>query len=237
MTNGALAYFRDGIWEAIAPHEGWTFYVKDEDQHVVWSGAVWGPILSASQTAGFRNRLHNAAFNINQRGAGTFADDAYCFDRWYVLTQTGSIAISAFTDPDAVRPTAIRLTQSQASAQRIGLAQIVESVNIRDLRSQAATMAARIRCSSSQAIRMAILELTGTADTVTSDIVNNWASTTYSAGNFLYRRRDGRGDRLKHAGGRDVDGPYANHRLFRHQHEQRDRVRLDRRHGRAKRYA
>lgn len=185
MTNGALAYFRDGVWEEIVPREGWTVFVRDEDQHVVWSGAAWAPMLASNQTAGFRNRLLNASFMINQRAAASNADDTYCFDRWYVLTQSGAVACSALTDPEAGRPTGLRITQSQAGAQRIGVAQIVESANIRDLRSQAVAMAARIRCSSSQPIRMAILEWAGAADAVTSDVVNTWTSTTYTAGNFF----------------------------------------------------
>jgi hypothetical protein len=185
MTIGAIAYYRDGVWEELAPREGWTLYVRDEDQHVVWSGAAWGPILSAAQTAGFRNRLLNAAFGINQRAASSNADDTYCLDRWYVLTQSGAIATQIIFDPEPGRYTGIRLTQSQASPQRFGLAQIVEATNIKDLRSQAVAMAARVRCSSAQAIRMAILEWTGTVDSVTSDVVNSWTSTTYTPGNFF----------------------------------------------------
>lgn len=185
MTNGALAYWRDGVWAQLIPREGWTVYVRDEDQHVVWSGAAWGPILSAAQTAGFRNRLHNPAFAINQRGLTSVGDDAYCFDRWYLLTSTGTVTIAALTHPETGRPTGIRLTQPDVTAKRIAIAQIVESADIADLRSVAAAMAARIRCSASQAIRMAILEHTGTADAVTSDVVNDWNSTTYTPGNFF----------------------------------------------------
>jgi hypothetical protein len=185
MTNFAIAYYRDGVWAQLTPREGWTVYVKDEDQHVVYSGAAWGPILSAAQTAGFRNRLLNSAFAINQRELTSVADDAYCFDRWYALTSTGNVTVGALTDPETGRPTGIRLTQPDVTAKRIGLAQIVESANSRDLRGVAAAMAARVRCSASQAIRMAILEWTGTADAVTSDVVANWSSASFTAGGFF----------------------------------------------------
>ena len=134
---------------------------------------------------GVRNRLVNPAFAINQRALASVSDDAYCFDRWYALTQSGAIGVSALTDPEAGFPTGVRLTQSQASAQRIGLAQIVESADIRDLRSVAAAMAARVRCSSAQVVRMAILEWTGAADAVTSDVVADWTSGAYTSGNFF----------------------------------------------------
>lgn len=185
MANGALAFFRDGVWAPIAPRRGWTVYVRDEGQHVVYSGTAWGPILSAAQTAGFRNRLINAAFAINQRGATSVADDVYGFDRWYVLAESGSVTISALTNPEAGRPTGIRLTQPDASAKRIGLAQIVESANIRDLRAAAVAMAARVRCSAAQAIRIAILEWSGAADAVVSDVVNAWANASFAPSAFF----------------------------------------------------
>lgn len=131
------------------------------------------------------NRLHNAAFAIDQRKIASNANDTYCFDRWYVLTQSNAIAVSALTDPEDGRPTGIRLTQSHATPQWIGLAQIVESADIRDLRQRMVAMAARLRCSSAQAIRIAILEWNGAADAVVSDVVNAWTNATFTAGQFF----------------------------------------------------
>jgi hypothetical protein len=185
MTSGALAYWRDGVWEQLTPRDGWLLYVVDADTHLVRVGGAWRQLTPAAQSRGFRNRLINSAFAYNQRQATSVADDAYCFDRFYVLTESGSVGVSALTDPEAGRLTGIRLTQPDATAKRIGLAQIVESTDIRDLRSASAAMAARVRCSASQAIRVAILEWTGTADAVTSDIINNWSSSTYTPGNFF----------------------------------------------------
>lgn len=185
MTNGALAYWRDGVWEQILPREGWTVFVRDEDQHLFWSGAAWSAIVTASAARGFRNRLINSAFAIDQRRATTAADDAYCLDRFYVLTETGSVSIDRLTDPESGRLAGLRLTQPDATPKRIGLAQIAESADIRDLRAQAVAMAARVRCSASQAIRMAILEWTGAVDAVTSDVVDAWNSATFTPGNFF----------------------------------------------------
>lgn len=41
MANEALAYYRDGAWEAITPKEGWIAFVKDTDQLRVFDGAAW----------------------------------------------------------------------------------------------------------------------------------------------------------------------------------------------------
>src|SRR4051812_22369657 len=48
--------------------------------------------INGGPLAGLRNRLINPAFIHDQRNSGAStatADDTYCFDRWYALTQTG----------------------------------------------------------------------------------------------------------------------------------------------------
>ncbi|RTL20775.1 MAG: hypothetical protein EKK55_17470, partial [Rhodocyclaceae bacterium] len=136
-------------------------------------------------SAGFKNRIINPSFSINQRSTTTATDDAYHLDRWYALTQTSTVTVAQQTEQENGQLTNLRMTQPGASAQRIGVAQIVESINSIDLRGVAVTLSARIRCSASQAIRYAILESTITADTVTSDVVSSWTSTDFTAGNFF----------------------------------------------------
>jgi hypothetical protein len=67
----------------------------------------------------------------------------------------------------------------------MGIAQIVVGADSLDLRGKPAALSIRARISSSQALRYAILEWTGTVDTVTSDVVNDWTSSTYTANNFF----------------------------------------------------
>lgn len=136
-------------------------------------------------TGGFLNRLINGNGAINQRGATSQADDTYGWDRHYVLTQTAAIGVSSLSDVSNGLPSLMRLTQSQVTAQRMGVAQIVESVNCKDLRGQAVTLLGKLRCSASQAIRYAILEWTGTADAPVSDVVNSWTNGTFTAGQFF----------------------------------------------------
>ncbi len=50
---------------------------------------------------------------------------------------------------------------------------------------QALTFSGRIKCSASQALRYAILEWTGTEDSVVSDVVNDWTNGTFTAGQFF----------------------------------------------------
>jgi hypothetical protein len=124
--------------------------------------------------------------NYNDGSAATTSDDSYGGpDRWYSLTQTASISVQRLTNGENGTPFYQRLTQTQASAQRMGRAQIIEGVRCRHARGQSLALSGRIRCSASQAIRYAILEWTGTEDTVTSDVVNSWTNATYTPGQFF----------------------------------------------------
>lgn len=101
-------------------------------------------------------------------------------------TATGpSLTPSQITAVENGTPYAMRIKQNQATAARFGCAQIVESADCIDMRGATVTLSARVRMSASTTLRYAILEWTGTADVVTSDVVNNWASGTFTAGNFF----------------------------------------------------
>lgn len=141
--------------------------------------------LNVGQLQGYKNRLINGTFFAFVRNTTSNADDTYCFDRWYALTQTNTIAASRQQDQENGSHFSGRLSQSQATAQRMGLAQIIESINCRDLRGQSVTLSGRVRLSAADDVRYAILEWTGTADAVTSDVVNDWTNGTYTAGQFF----------------------------------------------------
>lgn len=132
-----------------------------------------------------RNRLINGNFAINQRQLTSVGDDAYCLDRWYVLTESGNVTVAQMTNQESGTPTSIKLTQPDASPKRIGLAQMIESINVRDLQTTAVQLTGKLKCSSSQPIRFAIVGNSGSADVQTSDLVGNWSSTTYTNANFF----------------------------------------------------
>lgn len=159
---------------------------------VVLDGSAKLPAVDGSQLTGlsagdknFKNLLINGGMEINQRAAASNADDTFGFDRWNVLTQTGAVAVSQLTLVENGTPFMQRVTQSQASAQRFGIMQMVEAANSQLYRGQAMALSARVRCSASTTLRYAILEWTGAADSVTSDVVNDWTSGTFTAGNFF----------------------------------------------------
>jgi hypothetical protein len=152
-----------------------------------WNGTnmVAVGVSSAVHPAAFKNKLINPDGDIYQRAVAATADDTYFADRWYILTQTNTVTPSVLTDPEDGFPKGVRITQSQAVAQRFGYAQIILGRNCKNLRGKSGVFVPRIRASSSQAIRYAILGWTSTENAVTSDVVLDWTSSTYTAGNFF----------------------------------------------------
>lgn len=135
--------------------------------------------------SGLRNVIINGGFTVNQRSVTSAADDTYCLDRWYVLAQSGSADVALQSLQSNGIPNNIRLTQPDASAKRIGVAQIVESGSCYYLRGATVALSAQVRSSLAASIHYAILSWTGSADTVTSDVVLDWTSTSYTAGGFF----------------------------------------------------
>lgn len=131
------------------------------------------------------NYLINPDGHVYQRPIAATADDAYMDDRWYALTQTGTITPSQVSNPEDGYHRALRITQSQVTAQRMGRAQIVEASQTSALRGKTVTFGGRFKLSSSATLRYAILAWTGTADAVTSDVVNDWTNATFTTGNFF----------------------------------------------------
>jgi hypothetical protein len=142
-----------------------------------------GYLASSPKPTG--NALINGGFEFFERtgpNAAARNDDAYGPDRWYVLTQTAAVNIERLADTAVAARYQARLKQSQAAAQRIGLAQIIEASNCAPFRNRPVRFQARVRCSSSQPIRCAIVAHTGAADSVVSDIVSDWTSSDYGDG-------------------------------------------------------
>lgn len=136
----------------------------------------------------FYNYLINGGFDYFQRTApGTLtaiANDTYGPDRWNILTQTTTVQIQRVAG-NIYSVSAGELKQNQAAAQRMGLCQILEASSSVSIRGKTVIAQAKIKCSSSQPIRIAILEWTGTADAPTSNVVKDWTSGTFTANNFF----------------------------------------------------
>lgn len=161
-----------------------------------------GKIAQAAQTDGVywrdvlypKNELINGGFSLNSRGAispgatASYSDDSYSLDQWIILTQTGSVTDArsvAAPGASAGGGFSGQINQAQVTAQRFGRAQIIEGYVSHQYRSVPLRFQGQIRITNSQPVRFAILEWTGTNDAPTSDVVNDWTSSTYTPGNFF----------------------------------------------------
>lgn len=131
------------------------------------------------------NLWTNPAGSIQQRTGSSFADGAYGLDRIVNLCETGSLTVAQLTAPADGIPYAARQTQPDATAKRMGFLQIAEARDCIGYRGKNLVLALKVRSSVATTIRCALVAWIGTADSPTRDVVNNWASTTYTAGNFF----------------------------------------------------
>lgn len=135
------------------------------------------------------NLFENPEFEIARRfTANTYtrADDQFGYDRWNVLTQTGNVTVdnSGANIPTGYRWNG-RVTNAAGSAQRFGITQMKESLETFPLRGKPITAVGNVYCTTGFNLRYAWLAWTGTANAITSDVVNSWTSGTYTAGNFF----------------------------------------------------
>jgi len=140
--------------------------------------------LATQNSLGVRNHIINGDFSIAQRGtsftSGANDDDAYTLDRWYILSD-GNDAIDV-TQETSVVPTnelyAIALDVETAN-KKFGIAQIIEQKNCVGLIGNTVTLSFKAKVSSTTKldnVKCAIVSWSGTADTVTSDIVSAWGA-------------------------------------------------------------
>lgn len=155
------------------------------------SGAsISGGSVVALDNALQDNYVINPDFSVWQRLnpniANARTDLQYGPDRWYVLTQTAAVNITKFYGGYySFYP--LSITQTQATAQRFGICQVVEHSITKPLRDRTVTFQFAARSSAANTvIRYAICTQTGTADTtVVKEIINSWTSTNYTPGNFF----------------------------------------------------
>ena len=143
-----------------------------------------GTAAITSGLTGFRNRIINGEFGIAQRGtsfvSGANDDDSYNLDRWYVLSD-GNDAVDITQETSTVptnQLTAIALDVETAN-KKFGIAQIIEQKNCVGLIGGNVTLSFKAKVSSTTKldnVKAAVVAWSGTADTVTSDIISAWGA-------------------------------------------------------------
>jgi hypothetical protein len=134
----------------------------------------------------FRNDIINGDFAVAQRGTSFTStssannDDTYTLDRWYILSD-GNDAIDV-TQETSVVPTneltAIALDVETIN-KKFGIAQIIEQKNCVGLIGNTVTLSFKAKVSATTKldnVKCAIVAWSGTADTVTSDIISAWGA-------------------------------------------------------------
>ena len=134
----------------------------------------------------FRNNIINGDFAVAQRGTSFTStssannDDTYTLDRWYILSD-GNDAIDV-TQETSVVPTneltAIALDVETIN-KKFGIAQIIEQKNCVGLIGNTVTLSFKAKVSATTKldnVKCAIVAWSGTADTVTSDIISAWGA-------------------------------------------------------------
>jgi hypothetical protein len=134
-------------------------------------------------TFGFKNRIINGGMDIAQRGtsftSGANNDDAYVLDRFYILSDgNDAIDVTQTTTVPTGAKYSIGLDVETAN-KKFGIAQIIENANCFDAIGGNVTLSFQAKVSSITKldnVKCAIVAWSGTADTVTSDIISAWGA-------------------------------------------------------------
>ena len=138
---------------------------------------------AAASPFGLKNRLINGSFDIAQRGTSFTStssannDDTYNLDRWYVLSDgNDAVDITQTTTVPTGAKYSIGLDVETVN-KKFGIAQIIENVNCYDAIGGNVTLSFQAKVSATTKldnVKCAIIAWSGTADTVTSDIISAW---------------------------------------------------------------
>ena len=136
------------------------------------------------------NRLINGNFSVAQRGT-TFdatttpanSDDTYLLDRWFLLSDGNDIVdVTQQSDGACGDLNYIRLDVETAS-KKFGIAQIIKQKNVADLLGGTSVVSLsfnakvnNISAGRLDNIKAGVVTWSGTADTVTSDIISVWGA-------------------------------------------------------------
>jgi hypothetical protein len=133
---------------------------------------------------GFRNRLFNGSYAVAQRGttfaSGSNDDDTYNLDRWYVLSDGNDVVDITQNTADAPPEQKFCIALDvETEDDKFGVAQIIENINCADLQGQTVTLSFQAKVSATTKldnVKCAIVAWSGTADSVTSDIISAWGA-------------------------------------------------------------
>jgi hypothetical protein len=195
-ANDVDGYLMQGVWvfadaaartaAVTSPQEGNMSYLKSDDAVYKYNGSAWVNIDTSVAASVNKNYLINGGFAVAQRGTsftstgGANNDDTYTLDRWYILSD-GNDAIDVTQDTTTI-PTngefAIALDVETVN-KKFGIATIIENKDVIGLVGNTVTFSFKAKVSATTKldnVKAAIVAWSGTADTVTSDIISAWGA-------------------------------------------------------------
>ena len=142
-------------------------------------------VFNASSNFGFKNRIINGGMDVAQRGTSFTStssannDDTYVLDRFYILSDGNDIIdVTQTTTVPTGAKYSIGLDVETVN-KKFGIAQIIENANCFDAIGGNVTVSFQAKVSATtnlDNVKCAIVAWSGTADTVTSDIISAWGA-------------------------------------------------------------
>jgi hypothetical protein len=188
LMQGVLVFASAAARDAAitSPQEGQMAYLKSDDAIYKYNGTSWVNIDTSVAASVNKNYLINGGFAISQRGTSFTStgsannDDSYTLDRFYILSD-GNDIIDVTQDTTTV-PTngefAIALDVETVN-KKFGIATIIENKDVIGLVGNTVTFSFKAKVSATTKldnVKAAIVAWSGTADTVTSDIISAWGA-------------------------------------------------------------
>ena len=141
-------------------------------------------VVSMSGGGELSNLIINGDFSVAQRGTSFTSetwrknnDDSYLLDRWLLLSDGNDIVDVTQISSAFSRSRYALQAEVETANKKFGFCQIIEANTCIPLRGQKISVSVAAKTVSAKLIeniRVAVLEWTGTADAVTSDVVSAW---------------------------------------------------------------
>lgn len=128
---------------------------------------------------GNRNAIINGDMRINQRQVSSVADDAFCLDRWNILSDGATITVGQSTVAPSDGKFSLSM-QSGTNAKKFGCVQYIENLNCVGMFGQTVTLSFKARVSNATNlpnIKAGILSWSSSPDALTSDFVSSWGAS------------------------------------------------------------
>jgi hypothetical protein len=178
FASNLVCNMNDATFELVytGTDDGWKIRTYPGSAPSGYSG------YSGQNGLGQTNVIDNSNFFFRQRGDPiVLTDDTYGADRWNTLTQTAGVSgLGGDGAVNGIRYFGIK--QYQASAQRAMMQQIIPREKSLSMQNEDHQLIFNVYQDTGGAInfRYALLWWSGTADAVTSDVVADWTSGTYT---------------------------------------------------------